>query len=114
MKSIKQINESSYESFNTFLKSLKINIKNNFDGFAPNDHPDPNEYKKTKSNEVVFGDFPETGSGVYVLKFDFQDWKSATSMYKDMVFVLNQLNQQRAEDKIVMKKLVIHLVHYIG
>ena len=113
MKVIQQINESSYDSYNAFIKALKPKVKDNFKSFVPNKEPDPNEYKEINLEGVIFGDFPQKGDGIYVIKFDFQDWDNPESLYKDMVFVLGQLNQKRETEGIDMRTIVVHLVHYM-
>ena len=50
---------------------------------------------------------------IYVIKFDFQDWDNPDSLYKDMVYVLDQLNKKRESGEIDMTTLVVHLVHYM-
>ena len=113
MKVIQQINESSYDSYNAFIKALKPITKENFKSFVPNKEPDPNEYKEINLEGVIFGDFPQKGEGIYVIKFDFQDWDNPDSLYKDMVFVLDELNQKRESGEIDMTTIVVHLVHYM-
>lgn len=113
MKVIQQINESSYDSYQTFIKALKPIVKDNFKSFVPNKEPDPNEYKEINLEGVVFGDSPPIGEGIYVIKFDFQDWEQPESLYKDMVYVLDQLNQKRESSEIDMTTIVVQLVHYM-
>ena len=113
MKVIQQINESTYNSYKSFLKALKPIIKDNFKSFVPNKAPDPKEYKEINLEGVLFGDFPQKGEGIYVIKFDFQDWDNPESLYKDMVYVLDQLNQKRESGEIDMTTIVVHLVHYM-
>ena len=113
MKVAQQINESSYDSYKSFIKALKPIVKDNFKSFVPNKAPDPNEYKEINLEGVIFGDFPQEGEGIYVIKFDFQDWDNPESLYKDMVYVLDQLNQKRESGEIDMTTIIVHLVHYM-
>jgi hypothetical protein len=53
---------------------------------VPNEAPDPNENKEINLEGVVFGDFPQEGEGIYVIKFDFQDWNKPESLYIEYSF----------------------------
>ena len=83
MKVAQQINESSYDSYKSFIKALKPIVKDNFKSFVPNKAPDPNEYKEINLEGVIFGDFPQKGVGIYVIKFDFQDGLCAIKLGTD-------------------------------
>lgn len=113
MKVIQQINETSFNSYTSFLEALKPIVKANFKSFVPNKKPDPTEYKEINLEGVLFGDFPQKGEGIYVFKFDFQDWKNPESLYKDMVFILNEFNQKRENGEGDMKTLEVQLIHYM-
>ncbi|MBM3456635.1 MAG: hypothetical protein FJX80_16120 [Bacteroidetes bacterium] len=113
MKVVQQINESSFDSYKVFIKALKPIVKDNFKSFVPNVAPDPDEYKEVNLEGVLFGDFPLKGEGIYVIKFDFQDWSKPEDLYKDMVYVMDQFNQKRQSGELDVKTLVVHLVHYM-
>ena len=113
MKVIQQINESSYDSYNTFINAIKTIVKDNFESFVPSIKPNPNEYKAINFESVIFGDFPAKGDGIYILKFDFRDWDNPESMFKDMEFVLEEINKKRSFRNSDIKTLVVQLVHYM-